>query len=594
MNLDKLLEMDYNKFINTLKEIEYSKRLDLLNNEKFKNKLFLVDKKDNVSKFSLVFQIYSAKDLLSKMDLNLIFLIKERYPIDKDFYLIELKRKDQSNFEKELLNNSHLLLLLLECESFYYTDLAFSYDTLIYIISFIEQNNIDYQKSCLSNIIFMSLKETNLQEKFLQSNILDKYKVLSLTICNKEVIENYLKNNYLEIPNKILFHLICYTGIDINPNYYQNIDFFKTNILRVSIFETRKNIDLLARNIDPSYFEKLLFKMEIELLNSYDKLDNLIKIKKKDSLLYIYLENQNLVNEEVTRKVLFQVVIDLFFQDSIRNIYLNISEILRYKNNKNILSKEKLEFYKELLELFSKDSNDIIQFYQKYKDSYQVSDFYQDIAKLKKDSYQRLKDSCLKIESISYLKNQKLSNFYKTNIYELTGQKFRMLIACRSRIPRGNNDSPRNCYSLIGNENMKVFDNKNIIYGYNNFNILNIMHVLESDSDSLNQSINTTNYINRISTSDELLSSNMMNEIQIKNNALDNGEYERLYPSYIVCFDKVNEKSLEASIELKIPIIIIYSEKYKKLEYNKQLDNFGMYSTSTRDEDIIENNKKKN
>ena len=76
MNLDKLLEMDYNKFINTLKEIEYSKRLDLLNNEKFKNKLFLVDKKDNVSKFSLVFQIYSAKDLLSKMDLNLIFLIK--------------------------------------------------------------------------------------------------------------------------------------------------------------------------------------------------------------------------------------------------------------------------------------------------------------------------------------------------------------------------------------------------------------------------------------------------------------------------------------------------------------------------------------
>lgn len=100
-----------------------------------------------------------------------------------------------------------------------------------------------------------------------------------------------------------------------------------------------------------------------------------------------------------------------------------------------------------------------------------------------------------------------------------------------------------------------------IIFGYTNIPIDHIMHVFENDacSDSL---IGGSNYINRIRALDFLLRDKKMNEIQIINDKLENGKYQRKKPSYIVCFDEIDNESLAASWKLQIPIVKINRAMY--------------------------------
>lgn len=162
---------------------------------------------------------------------------------------------------------------------------------------------------------------------------------------------------------------------------------------------------------------------------------------------------------------------------------------------------------------------------------------------------------------IRNLKNQELSVKYQTDVYELNGESFTFLVSCLSNIQEDITDYRRNCYSIISNKNMSVFIETIIIFGYTNIPIDHIMHVFENDacSDSL---IGGSNYINRIRALDFLLRDKKMNEIQIINDKLENGKYQRKKPSYIVCFDEIDNESLAASWKLQIPIVKINRAMY--------------------------------
>ena len=119
---------------------------------------------------------------------------------------------------------------------------------------------------------------------------------------------------------------------------------------------------------------------------------------------------------------------------------------------------------------------------------------------------------------------------------------------------------------------MSVFIENNIIFGYQNILIDHIMHIFENDACS-NSFVGGTPYINRIRDLNFLLKNQKMNEIQIKNQELENNKYQRQKPSFIVCFDNIDEKSLEASKKLQIPIVIINRLKYQLLLRNNNLKN---------------------
>ena len=180
------------------------------------------------------------------------------------------------------------------------------------------------------------------------------------------------------------------------------------------------------------------------------------------------------------------------------------------------------------------------------------------------------------------LKNTILSDKYGIDIYELNGEKFYMLVKSMNPITEKTNiletnqknySIERGCYSLIGSDNIDVY-NKQFVYGFvNGFIPENIISVFETDCFSresdepiLNEDYGTT-AVNRLMTPDQIvngLDSNKKtrySEIQIAG---------KINPDFIVTFDEINELAVSESKRLNIPIVVINTKKY---ENNKKRSN---------------------
>ena len=531
------------EFLEEIKKLDYPERIKLLQNEEVLNKIFFVDKKYDMLDFSKVLEVYRLEDIIKYYDSDMLAKITKMYPTCDYFFVFYMLRNDPKTFENEMLKRDELKdLILFKCKEVCY-QLSFSYDTVMALIEYIDKNNIDFEKTTIRMIIYNSFQTEELQEKFLNANIKSKYKQRLLSIFKFNVVSKYLKENNLHISNPVLFELLYVTSLEINSNLYETESFFDECIFRNDVYKTRELLERLKIKIDVDYFEKLFKKKKIKLLE-----------------------------ESNNRELILEVVIDNFFEDSNHNVFLNIIELIEYNDKFNLLKKERLEFYRDLISIYKSDAQTIKDFYNKYKDLYKPDDYYDDIRLLKNDSYQRIKAECLKLEDLKKLK--KRPNADNLDIYELNGEPFRILVSCRGKISNDPSHTQRNCYSLIGNENMRVFRADRIIYGYLDFNIANIIHVYEADSYSVDSGYIPTNYINRIRTSEEILKANHKSEIQIKNNEVSEDVYEKILPSYVICFDELDDKSIEAAKELNIPIILIDQTKYKKIEGNNNLTNY--------------------
>ena len=111
-------------------------------------------------------------------------------------------------------------------------------------------------------------------------------------------------------------------------------------------------------------------------------------------------------------------------------------------------------------------------------------------------------------------------------------------------------------------------------------------------SASIVEKIPTTIVVNRIRTVEEILNSGKMNEVQIINEKINDEEFVRLFPNYVICFNEINEKSIKAARNLNIPIIIIHKDKYKENSNPQVLDNYEEeYTTRVSDETTYQNKK---
>ena len=556
--------------LENIKKIDYKNRLKLLENENIVDTLFLLDEKQNPWDFNKVLELYDAKDLLPLLSKSRIDKIIYMYK-DMAFLFLEfLKTNNQEAFEHSLKINDDLKdFLLLNGQNMVY-NLNFSLDTIIDLINYSEKNSFSYNKTCLFYIMSSSLKKIEDQEKFLNSNIKDSYKIHIFKLLDVDLVTNYIRTHIVNFTNNDLYDILMYSRVELNPNLYETKEFFKEVLVGKTIYETRVNIEKLGNVIDNSYFENLMVKEEEKLLKSYNKKTK--KIEYNDLLF-----NKNLMEKYgQTKEILLDIVIDYLLEDSSHNVYLNVVELVEFclKNDK-LFAKEKLDFYKELLSIYKSNEENIIDFFYQYKDNFKASDFYDDMNIVKNRSYSMIKKSCLEINDIKNLKNQELSNRYGVDIYDLEGEPFRMLISCRRHIPEDTTVSSRNCYTLIGNENMQVIYDDTYIFGFNDYDTKNILHVYEDDAYSNDyKSLNTTSYINRVRTPDEIIKNRYRSEIQIVNKQIKKDMYESLPPSYVVCFDIVNEKDIAAAKKLNVPIIVIDRKKYKRVEYDEDLPNY--------------------
>lgn len=272
-----------------------------------------------------------------------------------------------------------------------------------------------------------------------------------------------------------------------------------------------------------------------------------------------------------------EIVVDNIFNDNIYNVRLNINEIIRYTTdiNENLLDPDHLNFYKVILSIDSLSNEDKIKLYNKFKDKDISSILYDDLRILKNHSYNAIKNSLTIFNSNTGLKREDLSKTYGTDVYELNGENFYMLVKSMNPISNDINNNfinlekkesgvERGCYSLIGSDNIDVF-NRNFVYGFNNFDEQNIISVFETDCFSkendepiLNQNYGTT-AVNRLMTPSQIVNGldsskkTRYSEIQILG---------KLKPDFIVAFDSINEMAIGESKRLNIPIVIIKTMSY--------------------------------
>mgnify|MGYP004524255021 FL=1 len=393
-------------------------------------------------------------------------------------------------------------------------------------------------------------------------------------------------------------------AIEENNNIIYRQDFFD-EIKSSSLLEFRKNINFI-QDLSPTlyleqkvdqYYDELLkqYHEKTGLFLEYEKLLEFVKNKDIDSLKkykdYHYFVDRNMILklsdciyhqdgvEEVysyllknTKEKISEIVVDGLFKDSIYNIWINIKEILRFhkklQDKEKILSKEKIDFYQKILNIDALSNSDKIKLYNRLKGKNMALLFYQDWYKVRKYSYQKMKESLFKIKRKGTLFCYQKSLKEKVPIYELDGQDFFMLVNCRDEY-KSTDIVRRYCYSLISPYNMEVFNNKKFIYGYSDFSLDEIMHIFENDiasSGNFNTNSFTTSFVNRIMTPEEISYSKGYSEIQMVNKRVDS-ELKKFYtrrPNYLVVFDTIEERHLQEAKRLNIPIVVIPISKYKK------------------------------
>lgn len=579
-----LFSLPYEVFISYLKTFSSQERLDLLKNEKFLNKLFLLDSDENIWNFERITEVYTLSDLLPYLHGELLDKMNKRFDYKSYVYLVPFVRNNKEDFKK-IFANEEFLKFFLKHGGNIYSELNFDNDFVLKVFNYAINKNI-----YLENSLFLGLVNYSLDTKDKQKMILEKINDNNL-ICrllfliDKEIAQDYLKYHPVGLSNSEVFNLM--KKLELPATYYENSDFFRNYILDYDINKMNQKIMELSQNNNVTYLENTKDKMLDKVLSLYD--ENSATISYKDPeivdfnkmelhqifLHFWYIHNEKLTAQELSKKIIGHIVLEKLFQENYRNLLMDIGEMLAYnaKEKPSLLTEEEIKIYQQIINFNEMNATQMLKFYYQYKDNDLKTLFYDNMRKVKNVSYQRIKDACLKIDYMADLKNQEESKKYGVDIYELKGENFVALISCQPPKIGEYAHRIRKCYSLISQDNLNVFNEHATIYGFSNFPIENIIHVFELDegsSDTLDKE--NLEFVNRIRTPEEILSSNVMNEIQIANNYDDeNNHFFRIKPDYIVCFDNPNLYTIMRAKEEKLPIVVIDRKIYQNKE--KSSDN---------------------
>lgn len=304
-------------------------------------------------------------------------------------------------------------------------------------------------------------------------------------------------------------------------------------------------------NEDINTVKNILPKSVIELIdinlkyNDYNSINRILKL--------------------YTEKCLLEFIIDLYFKEITYNFILNLKTMIKYINSieENVIPKERLIFYKKILNFYNLSVEEQKQLYYDYnKDINYISNFYDDFNFCKVHSYEMINNSIIKPSKLNSLCNYKLSLEKGVNIYELNTEEFYIYVhVCSIKdsdnktFPFKKSNNSTISLSLIGNNYIGTYKPiyENIILGFDKLNPSNIIHLYNSDS--YTGGYKSSRKVQKIYSPKELLKDTYgYNEILYSQKNI-----EDFYPSYIICFDNIRDIDLYFAHKEKLPIIKINS-----------------------------------
>ena len=599
-NVDYFLQSNYINLENiSIRKLSYklsylakAKKQLVLKDIRIQNyfKEALLKGKNNWQSCNEIFENIDFIDLKDIFDEEFISKLFIKTEANQDYKLLAsafMKSKDINEVITIIINNDYLFNVFKQRYQYIYSAVDLDNEHLYLLIKKISDTNT------FSFFNSMYIYEENAKFIINQDYSIQTLMWLIDKMPNNIIEEFYLNDNRAELTLPYLKNIDSYLekGIKFGNKVIKNPNFFEL-LKSDSLMDFRKRINDIEDNCDdPNFIEEKRKRYYDELINSYNQETNLFKIYEQrlnnpdleleqlpppiDSYIMnpivqyeCFLDKEKYI--EQTNLKLSEIIVDALFQDNIYNVWINIKELLHYDNYletfEKIITKENLEFYKLILEIDKCPCNEKIKLYHSLKDNNINLLFYEDIRKTKNIAYQKIKDKIISPTTYLEYENKEETNKNGVVTYDFRNKDFYMLIRTLNDTYKENKTlRSGSSYSIISNDNTSIFGNyeDKIIYGYNSFDIDKIEHMFESDSFSSSFSrqrgntINSTFYPNRLATIEEIANSGGYSEVILKNEKHKNNKYQETKPDFIVAIDKVDERIIEASQKLNLPIVII-------------------------------------
>lgn len=521
---------------------------------------------------------------------------------------INLKTVDGFN---ELLNSFSLDEILLALKNKEYRSVFVNHYTLILLIQkLLDTNSIKTLNTIFSDAFLKRYFKNNFQlfSSFIKGLDYDtSYKLLTLLddlkIYNKasEDMFNFLTRVDTDILNRILCSnlsssmikfIYCYcNNLEVRQYFIINNDrnifdydelvreAYRNNLVINS--RMRINFDVLNHvNNNDSNVDKKTLLDEIDLRKKmFKKYVPLIENNPKKDVLS-YLVSPDMIDElpktvnrisylqQQTNIKLTELIIDELFHDNYYRVIGNITELLGfYLNNKGLkFNQNHIKIYTNILKLDEMDLKDKLKIYNMYFGLDLCTMLCNDLAFINGINYRSFNEMLEKLDDRCY--SNSLSRKNNCNVYDYRHDKYAMLVRVTDEpFIQSSSDEAVDNYQLINNKrNIHGFSDDKFIYGYTWVDTKLIMST-EDKTDIIEWYDNRSSsniMSNFVLPKELLLASKDYDDIDVSNCVI-NGSYQHMVPSYIVCYDNINEQSISESKRLGIPIVLIKTNRKLKV-----------------------------
>ena len=611
MNIEILLNFNYENLKNYLLNASDDERKKVLSDDRIKNKLlnpndkysfiYLAQVESNIILYLLQGNGLEMLKNNHNFDsfINSILTSKKNYVTNllenMDFVNLILKNMQNLGNVFYELNNYEISILYKNAEGNEKVQLlgAISKEKQLFII---KNNDIEKEKfwktleklqgkaaQLLVNktnykISFSSLSLTDLYDyskkglafphyMFEEKDLIDKLSDNYDINYTRYILNEFFKNNNLaSIENKKMKTLnddISNTNNGLLPKYAKlymilkyliDNDKLEYDTIKESIYSTFKN----ESNV-------FLQNLNADVINS-------LRSDNKNELL-TFLQNESNI-------VLSNMIIDVHFKDHPINVKKDINELVSFeKSGGNTLTKEDLTLYEQILNIENLSFDEKKSLNQALSQINMVEKFYDDIRNAKDKMYENINNSILKKENIKKYKDDELSNKYGVNIYVLEGEPFYALVKSigtpKSEILNENkihSSKDGGSFSIDSGYKLSTFSRPDVSYNlaYDGFANQQVVHAFPEDSYSNydRNSEDVTPKINKIMMPYEFVTkSPYYDEIVIsqknerKPTDMDD-KIPMLKPFAIYCYDEIYPNDVESAKKLGLDIILINTKKY--------------------------------
>ncbi len=440
-----------------------------------------------------------------------------------------------------------------------------------------DKNNRDLLKEINVSDLFIS----SLSKQSIDNLKIDDYFVNRIVNMTIAMIDNIVRKGVsIPIVDAIIDKYISVNNINLYRVYMENLNIENSNLVDIIESKRKKKYDLIFDNVSSDGLLMEYKKIYSAIVNGEE-----VDTEYVDLVMGFYGDYNNIFNYlyNETSNRLLDVLIDRYFEEIPYNFMMNLEMMLNFISSvdEEVIDIDNLKLYKKIYEFSELSISEKISLYNDMNNGINYMQvFYDDYRKCRDYAYSLYNDKVLKLDKM--IKSD-LSSKYDVDVYELNGEDFTAYVH-QTRCNREDDsiegiweyddnfkDGVTLSLSMINENHVETIYGLEsfVCFGFSNLDIDRIMHVYHTDSFTKDFK---SDRVNEILTSDYLMKKTEgYNEILYLEDNLSmkygNKKYEKLMPSYVLCYNKITMLEIDIAKKFNIPIVLLHGDKYVNKKY---------------------------